>query len=248
MSSIYHYRVYCCTEEVYAYVWSATPPTVCPNNNQHQIDSASITIIDSREQNNVSIVQVQPGTTGEHYRVESLYITIPPNSIFTKDLTWPFNISVMTINFSVGIEHEGDILNGYIAPNTTIGVITDMISQGDTTLHVNSTVLSNLKVGFLVNVTNGSQNMDLGQCVNVDLVNSTVTCEFPATTSINVGAYLQMTINNIRNMILGEPDTIRLANKHVNSSLLPKGKIARFVYQNNSAEEKKFMFYYEILY
>lgn len=248
MSNIYKYRIHCTTENAFTYMWNDCAPTICPNNNQHQIDTASITIIDSREQNNVSIVQVQPGTTGEHYRVEGKRILIPANAMVTQDYTWPFNISVMTINFSVGTEHDGDLINCFIAPNTTVGIITQTLQQGDSTLHVNKTVLDNLKIGFIVNVTNGSQNINLGQCTNVDLVNSTITCETASITSINVGAYVQMTINNIKNIFLVEPDTIRLANKHVNSSLLPAGKIARFTYQNNSNVEKAFMFYFEYLY
>lgn len=248
MTSVYQYRLHCSTEDSWGYVWGTSPPVSCPNNNQHQINLASITIIDSVAQNNVNIIQIQPGVTGENYRMEGGIMTIPPRSTMSKDHVWKYTLGVMTINFSVGLEQTGDCLNCYMSPNTTIGVVTENINQGDTVIHVNSTVTTNIKIGYKVSVTNGSQNIDLGECLSIDVANNTITCDTAAITSINSGSYIQMTIQFVKNLWLSGTAPIQLANKHMNTSVLPTGTVARLVYQNNSNIEKVFTYAYEILY
>ena len=112
MTSVYNYRLFCCTENQFVFSWGQTTPTTCPNNNQHTIDSTSVVIVDSKDSNNVTIVQVQPGATGDNYRVEGQMINIAANSSTTKDMSWPYNVAIMTINFSIGTQHSGDIIMG----------------------------------------------------------------------------------------------------------------------------------------
>ena len=240
------YSVRCSSENKIVYTWSETSPQVCPNNTNHLIDLSSIKIVDTIIQNAVNIIQTS-GETGDNYRVESKKLTIPANSTIHQDYTWAYPIAVMTINWYGDVTNMGDRINGYMAPNTTIGVITSNITAGDTLIHVSPTVLTYIENGYFINITNGVTNIIMGEVEVIDKVNSTLILTIPATENINAGAYLQMTIRNIYNIYI-VPGISNLATKRVNSSSLPKNKIARMEYTNNGNTEKTFYFWFEFMY
>lgn len=57
--SVNHYRVFCETEQSYAYIWSTLAPSVCPNNNTHTITTNSISIIDQVNNSQTEITNLQ---------------------------------------------------------------------------------------------------------------------------------------------------------------------------------------------
>ncbi len=244
--TINNYRFFCNTENAYVTVWNPDNPTVCPNNKQDHIDQDSITIIDSINSTTVNISQSN-GDVNDNYHTESRRIFIPANQTITTDIVYQYNISVLTINWTSTSEHTGDILKCYIAPNTTIGVITQKVNTGDTILHVSPTVFKYLQVGYYINLTNGQQSINLGKCILLDNVTNTIKVSIPANNSIKPGSYLQMTIQNV-DWIFGPADQIRLANKHLQTSHLPAGTKVRIEYQNNSNVDKYFWNFIEFLY
>jgi hypothetical protein len=244
--TINNYRFFCNTENAFVTIWNTDTPTVCPNNKQDHIDLNSITIIDTINSTSVNITQSN-GDVNDNYRTESRRIFIPANQTITNDISYPINISVLTINWTNTSENTGDILKCYIAPNTTIGAITQKVNTGDTTIHVSSNVFKYLQKGYIVNLTNGTQSINLGQCISVDPSLNTIVCNIPANISMNAGSYLQMTIQNV-DWIFGPPDQIRLANKHLQTSHLPANTKVRIVYQNNSDVDKYFWNFIEYLY
>lgn len=240
------YSIRCSSENKIVYTWSETSPQVCPNNTNHLIDLSSIKIVDTIVQNAVTIIQSN-GQMGNNYRVESKKITIPANSTIHQDYIWSYPIGVMTINWYTSPENAGDVINGYVAPNTTIGAITNHITAGDTLIHVSPTVMTYINVGYEVNITNGVTNIIMGEVITIDKVNNTLILSIAATENINAPAYLQMTIRNMKNFIL-VPGLVNLASKNIESSFLPKNTVARFQYTNNGNTEKTFIFFYEISY
>lgn len=244
--NLYKYSIRCSSENKLVYCWSEYPPQVCPNNTNHLIDLNSIQIIDSVIQNSVNIIQ-STGATGDNYRVESKRLVIPANSEVWEDYTWGFPIAVMTINWFVDTPNVNDIINGYIAPNTTIGAITLKVTIGDTLIHVSPTVSKYIKIGYEVNITNGVTNIFMGEVKMIDSINSTLLLTFPASATINAPAYVQMTIHNIKDIYL-TPGTTNLASKHITSSLLPTGIKARLKYNNKDSVEKTFVFCIEYIY
>jgi hypothetical protein len=240
------YSIRCSSENKIVYTWNETSPQVCPNNTNHLIDLNSIKIIDTIIQNSVNIIQSN-GQTGNNYRVESKKITIPANSTLDSDYTWNYPISVMTINWYASTEHIGDVINGFMAPYTTIGVITNNITTGDTLIHVSPDVIIYIKVGYEVNITNEVSNIIMGEVIEIDKINNTLILSIAASENINAPAYLQMTIHNIYNINL-VPCVINLAAKHIESSFLPKNTVARLEYTNNSNIEKTFIFLIEYIY
>lgn len=240
------YSIKCVSENKIIYTWDETSPQVCPNNTNHLIDLSSIKIVDTIVQNAVTIIQSN-GQTGDNYRVESKKLTIPANSTVHEDYTWNYPIAVMTINWYANDTNLGDMINGYVAPHTTIGAITSNITAGDTLIHVSSTIFTYIKLGYEVNITNGVTNIIMGEVTAIDKVNNTLILSIAATQNINAPAYLQMTIHNIYKVNL-VPGITNLASKHIESSFLPKNTIARLEYINNSDSEKTFTFWYEFMY
>ncbi len=57
-TEVNYYRIYCQTESNYVYKWDTSIPSNCPNNIAHTIDSNTITIIDTVNTTNVSMVDV----------------------------------------------------------------------------------------------------------------------------------------------------------------------------------------------
>ena len=210
------------------------------------IDLNSIKIVDTVIQNSVNIIQSN-GNTGDNYRVESKKITIPANSEVHEDYMWDYPIAVMTINWFADASNINDVINGYIAPNTTIGALTSNINIGDTLINVSPTVFNYINVGYEINITNGVTNIFMGEVKAIDKINNTLLTCVPASAGINTPAYVQMTIHNIKNIYL-TPGTINLASKQISSSFLPSGVKARLKYTNNGNIEKTFIFYTEFIY
>lgn len=243
---VHKYRLYCNTEQSYKFVWSDITPTTCPSNDQHSIDDVTVTILDSITTSAVNIVQ-ESVPTGGNYRVEGRKMTIAANSTQTEDIFFPYQLSVLTITLSTGADNEDDILDCFIAPNTTIGVLTQEATQGSSTLAVSSTVIEHLKVGYRVSVID-SIPIDLGECIAIDKVNNTITLQNNIPQTFSVGSYVQMTINNVKHFVLKGNTTYELARKTIGSSSLAPGLVVRVQYQNLGNTQKNFYYSFEYMY
>ena len=244
--TINNYRLFCNTENQNVYTWQQSSPTVCPNNNTHLIDSNSITIVDSINNQSVNIIQTSDSIQG-YYKTEGFKLTIPAGQSVSQDYKWPFDIAVLTINWTTDSTNTDDIVNLQVAPNTIIGIITQNIASGDTVLHVNDTVISNVIIGCLITISNGNSSVNMGYCLKIDKTTNTITCANPANTIMNPGSYVSLTVVAC-NFIIGLPDQTKLCNKHINTTHLPTNTIVRVSYQNNSNVDKIFFFYVEYLY
>jgi hypothetical protein len=243
---VHKYRLFCNTEQTYHFVWSDSTPTTCPANNQHEIDNVTISIIDSITTSAVNIVQ-ESVPTGGNYRVEGRKLDISANSTQSEDIVFPYQLSVLTITIHTSEENEDDILNCYIAPNTTVGVLTQAATQGDTTLHVWPTVVANMKVGYRVSIVD-SVPIDLGECIAMDTVNNTITLQSGIPQGFDNGSFVQMTINNVKNFVLKGDTVYELARKTIGSSALAPGLVVRIQYQNLGETPKKFYYSFEYMY
>lgn len=245
--TINNYRYFCNTENKYVYDWNETTPITCSHDSTHHIDDSSFTIIDTID-NNTIVINQKSGDVQGNYRVESRVMYIPANQTMSSILSWPFNISIMTVNWTTSEIHRGDIINGYVADNTTIGSITKKVNIGDTLLYVSQNVFNYINKGYIITITDRTQSINMGQCISIDKAAGTIVCENQSGMSLNENSYLQITINNMRNIHIGEPESIRLANKHLGSTCITAGTKLRLQYQNNSSKAKTFVFQYEYLY
>lgn len=242
-----YYRLFCNTENCLVYTWNTSTPTCCPNNNAHSINTSSVSVINTISQNSVNVIQTN-SNTGTNYRCNGESFTIDANSTREILYSWPINLSIMTVNFTTDSSQTNDVINCYVSPNTTIGVLTQNLTTSDTNIHVSDTVIKNISLGYIVTITDGVNTAILNECISIDNVNNIINCELPSSFNFNAGSLVQMTIQTIKNYIIGLPSQIHLATKSIGTSFLPKNTNVKICYTNNSNVTKTFCYYFECFY
>ncbi len=127
MTTLYKYRIYCITDSKYEYIWAETEPTTCPTNTAHTIDSNSITIVETREPEEIKIKEeITP--TGAHFAATTIKINAIQNTITSSTISFPFPISALSIEFVTTTDHYEDIINMVTGKDTIIGNIVANVS------------------------------------------------------------------------------------------------------------------------
>jgi len=127
MASVYKYQVRCTTDNKWVTVWSESPPTVCPENNSHTINSSLTSVVGSVSENTMKVKE-ENIETGGNFSTTPLTIHANANSITYGRFSWPFNVSALSVNFNTNSTHTGDCIDMYGGKNTIIGAITNFIS------------------------------------------------------------------------------------------------------------------------
>jgi Zn finger protein HypA/HybF involved in hydrogenase expression len=204
-------------------------------------------IVDTISSTTVNILQ-EPVPTGGYYRAESKMITVPAKSTKYFDYTWPYLLSVLTLTFYTGPKNHNDIVNTFIGTQTTIGVVTKEAQKEDNKIHVNDTVISNIRVGFRVSVCYKESSVYVGECTAINKEAGTITLDSILQDTILSGALIQICVNNVKDFVLRANTTYELARKTIGASSLPPNTIVRVQYENTSDEETDFHFGLEYLY
>jgi len=231
------YRIYCNHESEYVFTWSNTEPTVCPNNNSHSINSALTTIVETISTTSFKAEENSDG----YFQSEHIVLDIPsgiPGTIVEKDVTWPADILLWRTLITPTADMIGDTISVLAAPETTIGVVTSSVNNGDVTFNVNSTVTDNILRGFLVTLFDGVNKDVLGRCTAVDKIGGTISVEIPAVNSFAPGSAVKISIYTLRNIYISDTTTIDFGNKGFKGKSIPAGLILRVYYTNNSGTSK----------
>ena len=249
MSSICQYRLYCNTQSDYKYVWSTSIPSTCPDNNTHTINIDSITIVNEISENTTTIKEEET-PTGGHFIQECWAFDCPANTETSYDIAYPYPVSSSGLFFETALNHKGDVLNCIMAPDAIIGTITSNVAIGDTIIHVSSTVLTYISVGFSVKLFNGTQHSCETVVINKNLVNSTLTLQTPINLEFIASSptFVKMYRYIVKNFEIGEPSRHIIGSTKIGASYIPANTIARVKYQNNGSESKRFIIRSEMLY
>lgn len=241
--TIYLYRIYCQTENVYVNKWSETLPTTCPNNNTHTISQNTIAIVDKISPNSISIKQ-ESVPTGGNFKIKGFVYSCPANQTTTFNVSWPINITVSTVRIYSIASQIGDVLNASVNPETVVGILTAECSIGQTIASVNSTVISNSKIGYICYINSEK----LGMITNVDPVNNTITFENATTATHAAGSFFKIEVLMIENYPLGMEGESCLGESNIGGTHLPANSVTRIEYTNNSDTTKIHKFSVEYLY
>ncbi len=119
------------------------------------------------------------------------------------------------------------------------------------TFNVSSTVTSYVKIGFLINLFNGSSSRNIGYVTAVDQANGTITVN--GSSDINFSAasptYVRMTIMFMDHVELGPAMNYPVGGDKIGSSYVPSGTKISASYDNKSADtDKTLICYVEYLY
>lgn len=250
MPVLYQWRLRCTTDTRFEYIWSETEPTLCPTDGAHTIDSSKTTIVDKIADNLIQIKE-ESTPTGGNFRAETKTINVPANTTQSFDYSWDFPIAVYAVYFVTTTDHEGDIIDLEVGPETTIGTITSDVSASTSVIPVSSTVLGYIEIGFEFNLTDGVNNDDLGYVTDIDLVNSTVTTQTATTNSFLAATptYVQQSVHMVENYEIGPPWEYVIGESKIGGSYVPSGTVVRVTYTNSDVSNaKKIIFKIEYTY
>ena len=123
-------------------------------------------------------------------------------------------------------------------------------TKQNTTLNVSSTVISYIKVGFNVNLTDGINSDNIGDVIEINSDTSTIIVNGAPQHNYNDTSptYVQMSILYMDNVKLGPPMNYPIGEAKIGSSYVPAGTIIQSKYINNSNVDKKLFAYIEYLY
>ncbi len=250
--NLYKYRVYCEDDSKYEFIWLSEndpTPTTCPTNTSHTITTSLTTIIETRDHSEVTIKE-EDIKSGGHYFLQSIQFDAIPDTTTTYIISFPININVISATMIIEEINRGDLVKWQVAPNTTIGAITNIVNIGATILDVSQTVTDNLDIGFCVKITDGVNTEYLGKCLLIDKENGQITVQIPTINSFSPlsPTYIQMTVKYV-DLELGGPTRLNVAKSKIGTSHLPANFPIHCNYTNKSlTETKRFVAYIEYLF
>lgn len=127
MTTIYHYRLKCTTDNKNEFVWSDTVPTTCPINTSHTIDTSSIVVVGKKNDNELSIKE-ETTPTGGHFSTHTVHIDAAQNTTTPYVIKFPFPISALMVSFVSEETHRADSISLIVGKNAIIGAITTNIT------------------------------------------------------------------------------------------------------------------------
>ena len=295
MTSVYQYRIYCTTDQKYITTWSTTEPTVCPENNNHSIDTGATTILQTISNTEVNVKE-ESIPTGGSFASRTLRVDSKAHTANHIDFWWSHAISALSANFVTGKGHIGDSVSMYVGPNTTIGAIMAPVFPAapwqaqnytlgqsvlfphpvfgsrvytciqDTTINnypldinywkhgtaltVTPTVLAYAQLGYYIRLFDGAKMDEWLRVIGIDKALSKIYVEGNITSVYSPlsPTYVQMTVAVLKDFELGEPCEHAIGESKIGGSYVPPDTIIRFVYKNNSSEDKYLIGRVEYLY
>lgn len=175
------------------------------------------------------------GETQGHFQSCVIDISTSGYETVTKDLSFPYPISLFSAEWLVDTEHKGDRAEFHLAPDTVIGAVIQNIdaSDGLTTISVSDTVVEYINKGYYIKIGSPS-NECLGRVVDYDIDNKTITLEEPITSSYTVGSYIFMTIKIVPYWRFTATGFNSVGESKIGASFIPKGTILRILYYNEN--------------
>ena len=249
MTTLYHWRFFCETENTYVYKWDTVAPTKCPNDTTDTIDTNSITIVEEITDNLVlATIKEEIIPTGGHWRCEGVPLLNCTPGVTTHDFTWPYRISALSMTGYPQTINSGDIVNGYVNPETVAGVITSTINSGDTVINVSPTVINNAVIGMRIGFKNTSNSYDFSYIVSVNNTDSQLTIFPSATNSYNAGTYVTLDIQFLKNLYLPSGFALITGHSKIGAASISSNSVVRIEYINNTSETKTMSVQLEYLY
>lgn len=241
-TAVNKYRIFCNIEQIWVESWGTVPPTVCANDTNHEINPNSIQELQTISQNEV-FVNTERIATGGNFRTVGFMREIPASTVgdtFVFDTSYPYPINLSLVSFRTDVNASGDMISADAAPDTIIGVLTADSLGITTILNVSSTVVENIKIGFQCGLSTGVTSYDVGECIDIDIVNNTITIQNIPTDTIVAGAVVSMSLRNISNYVLSNSQTKVIGTGKIGASYIPANTILRLTYTNNNGESKRF--------
>lgn len=172
--------------------------------------------------------------TKGHFQSTVIDLEIDPSqNIVTKDITFPYPISLFSSEWNVDVTNVGDKAEFHIAPDTIIGTITSTIdgSEGLKTINVSQTVIDNISMGFHIKI--GSKtNSCIGRVASIDKDNKTITFEESISQTYTAGSYVFMTVKVVDYWRFTAPGFNSVGESKIGAAYIPANTVLRIIYHN----------------
>ncbi len=236
MSSVGNYKIYCNDENKYVSGWSVAPPSACYNNNAHDININSVQLIQTISTDTVKIkedsILIPRNVWIKHIEFTGIY----PQTSQDQYFTFKIPISMYSFTFVTDNTNKGDEFTIAVNPDTPLGLITENLNAGVTTLHAPPGLLLYGWNGFELKITDGTNTDDLGMILSID--KDTGIVEFENKTEHNFSSnnsVVKMTYYTMKNFKFGAPGVQRYGDDIIGGASPPIGTVVKFTYNNNSA-------------
>lgn len=249
MSTLYKWRVKCDTDNTFEYIWDEDKPTTCPINNGHTIDNTKTTIVDQNVPN-VLKIQEEDVPTGGNYRCT----TVPINAsagvdvVTTVNHSWKIPVSIFSISFVTKDEHEGDKFDIVVAPETIVGLLTDNIAIGVDVIPVDATVMANVCVGYTLIIDNTINVDNLGEIIEIDTVNNTVTTENTTSFAFLTGSVIKTHTRIVKDYTIGPSWEYIIGESKIGGSYISSNRVIQLNYTNKTNVAKNLYIQIEYTY
>jgi len=254
-TTVNQYKIYCITEDVYVEGWGETEPTVCYNNNTHTVNSNSVQLIQTISTEIMKIKEDSIDIPRNVWIKDIVFTNIPSNTTQEQSYTFPFPVSMYSFTFSTDDTNRGDQISIANNPDTNLGLITQNITAGDTTIYPPAAFFSFGWHGFYIKVTDGTNLDDLGYVESLDPVNGSIVVSEPAVNNYSsTNTVFTMTLFTMKDLMLGAPGVFKYGEDVIGGATVPAGTVTKIIYKNNTIpgdltdSPKKFVFYLTLLY
>ena len=256
--SLAKYNVWCVTENIYVETpgYHEEVPIGCPNNNGHTIDANQTTELDRIDENHTIVVDDDEGVGG-YYRSQGINFDVDPgvDVVTIHDLSFPYSVRAFSAHINASSDNVGDEISycsGYDTDTSNYvpgsNNITLDASSGSTVIEVNSNFFLFVKLGFIIKIKEGVIEEELGECINIDTVNNTITVATATTGSFTVagGAKILFSISRFANIEIANAGMITLGSAKLGGSLAPPNLPQRITYINRDGVAKRIRLIAEI--
>lgn len=164
------------------------------------------------------------GTQGQ-FQSYLIDLELKQNGQIYKDISFPFDISLISTQWITNVNQIGDTVEFQISPDTIVGNITSNIGIGTNIIQVSDNVFNTIKIGYYVSIN----DENLGRVIFIDKFNKTITTEINTTIKHQNESIIKTTIKLIPYFRFTTPGSYIIGENQLCSTFIPSNSILRII-------------------
>jgi len=240
------YLVTCTTEGIRVVSdYRTTPPTTCPNDTAHTIDQNQTKIYNTVSTKTVTITDNLNGVGGFYKCVPYDMNIAGSTGMQTFSFSSPpYPVQIQLTSIWVKDTNIGDYIEFEEYPNTTVGIITQNASIGDTEFYVLPQSLAHIFIGFKIFIG----TYYVGECIEIDTINYKITTSISLSADVLAYSPVKITKTRIGKLELCSAGILKIGERFNASLIAPPNTPCCVNYYNENGVAKTFNFHFEVYY
>lgn len=182
----------------------------------------------------VKIQEEELNVTGGQFQSYLIDIDLNTQGTLTRDISFPYNISLLSAQWIVNQNQIGDTAEFQIAPDLVVGYTTST-RTGTNVIPVDDSVVRYSKIGYWVKMN----DIDLGRILSINKMNKTITVENQITSLQPSKSQIKITIKLVPYFRFTAPGSFTVGESKIGAALIPANTVLRLIYKNNSPTYNK---------